>query len=82
VLHDEHVASAEDIDAAMVLGTRHPMGPLALADLIGLDTCVSILSTLELDCKTSHYAPAKGLLDRVELGHLGRKTKKGFYTYP
>lgn len=77
----ENVASAEDIDEAMVLGTAHPMGPLALADLIGLDTCLSIMHVLHDGFSDSKYRPCPLLRQMVDAGHLGRKTKKGFYSY-
>ena len=76
----EGVASAQEIDQAMQLGCRHPMGPLALADLIGLDTCVSIMEVLQKglgDC----YRPCAVLKKYVSEGRLGKKTKKGFYNY-
>ncbi len=76
---DQGVASAEDIDAAMRLGALHPAGPLAVADLIGLDTCETILQTLQRELKASSYAPAEGISSRVKAGKLGRKTGQGFF---
>lgn len=73
-------ASAEDIDKAMQLGCHHPMGPLALADLIGLDTCLSIMKVLQ-EGLGEEYSPSPLLERYVENGHLGKKTGKGFYTY-
>ncbi|MBT4880583.1 MAG: 3-hydroxybutyryl-CoA dehydrogenase [Alphaproteobacteria bacterium] len=78
---DQGVASAKDIDAAMKFGTNQPMGPLALADLIGLDTCLSIMQVLHNGLQDSKYAPCPLLERYVSEGRLGRKTKKGFYDY-
>jgi len=75
------VGSREDIDTVMKLGMNHPMGPLALADLIGLDTCLAIMETLYDGFKESKYAPCPLLRKYVEAGWLGRKTGKGFYEY-
>ena len=75
------VASAEDIDKAMKLGTHHPMGPLALADLIGLDTCVAILQVLHKGLGKEHYAPCPLMTKYVDAGWLGKKTKRGVYHY-
>ncbi|MCC7508459.1 MAG: 3-hydroxybutyryl-CoA dehydrogenase [Planctomycetes bacterium] len=77
----EGVASAEAIDTIMKLGMNHPIGPLALADLIGLDTCLSILEVLHRDLGDSKYRPCPLLRKYVAAGHLGRKTKRGFYKY-
>ena len=76
---DEGVAAAEDIDAAMRLGALHPVGPLALADLIGLDTCTSILNVLHNKLQESSYEPARSLQSRVAEGRLGRKSGRGFF---
>jgi len=75
------VGKAEDIDTVMRLGMNHPMGPLALADLIGLDTCLAIMETLYDGFKDSKYRPCPLLRKYVEAGWLGRKTGKGFYQY-
>jgi 3-hydroxybutyryl-CoA dehydrogenase len=75
------VGKAEDIDTVMRLGMNHPMGPLALADLIGLDTCLAIMETLYDGFKDSKYRPCPLLRKYVEVGWLGRKTGKGFYDY-
>ncbi len=75
------VGKAEDIDTVMKLGMNHPMGPLALADLIGLDTCLAIMETLYDGFKDSKYRPCPLLRKYVEAGWLGRKTGRGFYTY-
>ena len=75
------VGNREDIDTVMKLGMNHPMGPLALADLIGLDTCLAIMETLYDGFKDSKYRPCPLLRKYVEAGWLGRKTGKGFYDY-
>ena len=75
------VGKPEDIDTVMKLGMNHPMGPLALADLIGLDTCLAIMETLHDGFKDSKYRPCPLLRKYVEAGWLGRKTGRGFYDY-
>ncbi len=75
------VGTREDIDTVMKLGMNHPMGPLALADLIGLDTCLAIMETLYDGFKDSKYRPCPLLRKYVEAGWLGRKAGKGFYDY-
>eukprot|EP00928_Gymnodinium_smaydae_P090420 TRINITY_DN74218_c0_g1_i1.p1 TRINITY_DN74218_c0_g1~~TRINITY_DN74218_c0_g1_i1.p1 ORF type:complete len:350 (-),score=98.22 TRINITY_DN74218_c0_g1_i1:26-994(-) len=75
------IATAEDIDKTMKLGTNVPMGPLTLADFIGLDTCLSIMQVLHQDLGDSKYRPAPLLVNYVEAGWLGKKTKRGFYAY-
>ena len=75
------VGKAEDIDTVMKLGMNHPMGPLALADLIGLDTCLAIMETLYDGFKDSKYRPCPLLRKYVEAGWFGRKSGKGFYDY-
>jgi 3-hydroxybutyryl-CoA dehydrogenase len=77
----EGSATREAIDTAMTLGTHHPMGPLALADFIGLDTCLSILETLHKEFGDARYRPCPLLRRYVEAGWLGKKSGKGFYTY-
>jgi 3-hydroxybutyryl-CoA dehydrogenase len=79
-LHDG-VAEAEAIDTIAKLGFAHPMGPLALADLIGLDTCVAIMEVLRKGLGDDRYAPCPLLLERVAAGQLGRKSGAGFYEY-
>jgi 3-hydroxybutyryl-CoA dehydrogenase len=78
----EGVATATDIDAAMKLGTNQPMGPLALADLIGLDTCLSILEVLHEGFGDPRYRPCPLLRNLVAAGRLGRKSGRGFHDYP
>ncbi|MGE5585021.1 MAG: 3-hydroxybutyryl-CoA dehydrogenase [Bacillota bacterium] len=77
----EGVASREDIDTVMRLGMNHPMGPLALADLIGLDTCLYIMEVLYEGFKDSKYRPCPMLRRMVDAGYLGKKVGRGFYTY-
>jgi 3-hydroxybutyryl-CoA dehydrogenase len=74
-------ATRDDIDAAMKGGCNFPMGPFALLDLVGLDTSVAILETIHAAFGNPDDAPAQTLRDKVAAGHLGRKTKQGFYTY-
>jgi 3-hydroxybutyryl-CoA dehydrogenase len=78
----EGIASAEDIDKGMKLGTNHPMGPLALADLIGLDTVLAIINVLYDGFKDPKFRPCPLLVKMVQAGYLGKKTGRGFYVYP
>lgn len=75
------VATADDIDKSMKLGANHPMGPLALGDLIGLDVCLAIMDTLYIETHDPKYKASLLLRKMVRAGHLGRKTGKGFYDY-
>jgi 3-hydroxybutyryl-CoA dehydrogenase len=75
------LANAEDIDTAMKLGGGFPMGPLALADFIGLDTCLAILQNLYEEGKNLTFQPSELLVQKVKQGQLGKKTKQGFFTY-
>ncbi len=77
----EGVGTVDSIDKAMRLGANHPMGPLELADFIGLDTCLSIMQVLHLGLSDSKYRPCPLLVKYVEAGWLGRKSKRGFYDY-
>jgi 3-hydroxybutyryl-CoA dehydrogenase len=77
----ERLASAEDIDQVMKLGMAHPIGPLALADLIGLDTCLAILEVLYEGFKDPKYRPCPLWREKVEAGELGRKSGRGFFDY-
>lgn len=76
------VAKAEDIDRIVSLGMNHPMGPLALADLIGLDTCLAILVSLQKEFGDGKYRPCSLLRRMVDAGRLGRKSGRGFFDYP
>lgn len=77
----EGIAGVEAIDTVMKLGMNHPMGPLTLADFIGLDTCLSIMNVLYEGYKDSKYRPCPLLVQMVQAGYLGRKSGRGFYTY-
>jgi 3-hydroxybutyryl-CoA dehydrogenase len=80
--YEEGLATAEDIDTGAKVGLNHPMGPLELADFIGLDVCLHIMEVLHEGFDEPHFAPPDVLRDLVEAGHLGQKTGRGFYTYP
>jgi 3-hydroxybutyryl-CoA dehydrogenase len=77
----EGVGSVDSIDTAMRLGANHPMGPLQLADFIGLDICLSVMQVLHEGLADSKYRPCPLLVKYVEAGWLGRKTQRGFYDY-
>ena len=77
----EGLASPEEIDAGMKLGANHPIGPLALADLVGLDTLLAVMNVFYADFKDSKYRPAPLLQEMVDAGYLGRKSGRGFYAY-
>ncbi|WP_242947282.1 3-hydroxyacyl-CoA dehydrogenase family protein, partial [Clostridium haemolyticum] len=77
----EGIASAEDIDTAMKLGANHPMGPLALGDLIGLDVCLAIMDVLYKETGDSKYRAHTLLRKYVRAGYLGRKSGRGFHNY-
>ena len=79
---EQGVGTAEDIDAGARVGLNHPLGPLELADFIGLDVCLGIMRVLEDGLGLEHMRPPRVLVDLVEAGNLGQKTGRGFYTYP
>jgi 3-hydroxybutyryl-CoA dehydrogenase len=80
-VYAEGLATAEEIDNGMKLGTNQPIGPLALADMVGLDTMLAVMEVFYNDFKDSKYRPAPLLKEMVDAGYLGRKTKRGFYSY-
>jgi len=80
--YEQHIGSAEDIDAGARVGLNHPMGPLELADFIGLDVCLGIMRVLQDGLRLEHLRPPRVLEDLVAQGHLGQKSGRGFYTYP
>ena len=79
---EQGIGTAEDIDTGARVGLNHPMGPLALADFIGLDVCLQIMRVLEDGLGLEHLRPPRVLVELVSAGDLGQKTGKGFYTYP
>jgi 3-hydroxybutyryl-CoA dehydrogenase len=81
-IFEQGVGTAEDIDAGARIGLNHPMGPLELADFIGLDVCLGIMRVLDADLGLAHLRPPAVLESLVAAGHLGQKTGRGFYTYP
>jgi 3-hydroxybutyryl-CoA dehydrogenase len=80
--YEEGTGSADDIDTGARVGLNHPMGPLELADFIGLDVCLNVMQVLHEGLAQEHFAPPKVLVDLVAAGHLGQKTGRGFHTYP
>ena len=80
--YEEGVGTADDIDTGARVGLNHPMGPLELADFIGLDVCLGILKVLHEGLGQEHFAPPALLERLVAEGHLGQKTGRGFHTYP
>jgi 3-hydroxybutyryl-CoA dehydrogenase len=80
--YEEGTGTAEDIDTGAKVGLNHPMGPLQLADFIGLDVCLSVMRVLHEGFGQEHFKPPKVLEDLVAAGHLGQKTGRGFHTYP
>jgi 3-hydroxybutyryl-CoA dehydrogenase len=81
-IYEEGTGSAEDIDTGARVGLNHPMGPLELADCIGLDVTLNVMQVLHDGIGGEHFAPPKVLVDLVAAGHLGQKTGRGFHTYP
>jgi 3-hydroxybutyryl-CoA dehydrogenase len=79
---EQGVGTAEDIDTGARIGLNHPMGPLELADFIGLDVCLGIMRVIEDGLGLEHMRPPRVLVELVDAGHLGQKTGQGFYTYP
>ncbi len=80
--YEEGLGTAEDIDTGARVGLNHPMGPLELADFIGLDVCLGVMRVLEDGFGQPQFRPPRVLLELVKAGHLGQKTGRGFYTYP
>ena len=80
--YEEGLGTADDIDTGAKVGLNHPMGPLELADFIGLDVCLGIMHVLHDGFGQEHFAPPHVLVELVEAGHLGQKTGRGFHTYP
>ena len=80
--YEEGIGTAEDIDAGARVGLNHPMGPLELADFIGLDVCLGVMGVLDDGLGGDQFRPPQVLVELVDAGHLGQKTGQGFYTYP
>jgi len=80
--YEEGLGTADDIDAGARIGLNHPMGPLELADFIGLDVCLGVMRVLDDGLEGEQFAPPQVLVDLVAAGHLGQKTRRGFHTYP
>jgi 3-hydroxybutyryl-CoA dehydrogenase len=80
--YEDGTGTAEDIDTGAKVGLNHPMGPLELADFIGLDVCLGVMNVLYEGFGQDHFRPPKVLVDLVAAGHLGQKTGRGFHTYP
>ena len=80
--YEEGLGTADDIDSGARVGLNHPMGPLELADFIGLDVCLNVMRVLEDGLEGDQFRPPKVLVDLVEAGHLGQKTGQGFHEYP
>ena len=79
---EEGLGTADDIDTGARIGLNHPMGPLELADFIGLDVCLGVMRVLDEGLEGDHFAPPNVLVELVEAGHLGQKTGRGFHSYP
>jgi 3-hydroxybutyryl-CoA dehydrogenase len=80
--YEEGLGTADDIDTGARIGLNHPMGPLELADFIGLDVCLGVMQVLDEGLEGDHFAPPRVLVDLVQAGQLGQKTGRGFHTYP
>jgi len=80
--YEEGLGTADDIDAGARVGLNHPMGPLELADFIGLDVCLGVMRVLDDGLGGEHFRAPNVLVELVDAGHLGQKTGQGFYTYP
>jgi 3-hydroxybutyryl-CoA dehydrogenase len=80
--YEEGLGTAEDIDTGARVGLNHPMGPLELADFIGLDVCLEVMRVLHQGLGQPQFEPPRVLEDLVAAGHLGQKTGRGFHTYP
>lgn len=80
--YESGLGTADDIDAGARIGLNHPMGPLELADFIGLDVCLNVMRVLDEGLEGEQFAPPEVLVDLVEAGHLGQKTGRGFHAYP